>query len=82
MLKLETAKEMYEKALKKKNKQDDEERLEAYNNWRIEEEKKGRAIDEHGKNLVKKMMDCVKESKREPVTESMCHVMGNVDSKL
>lgn len=82
IVKLEKAKDLYEKALKNKKKEEDEERLEAYNIWKKGEEKKGRAQDEHGKGLVKVMMDCLKESPHEPVIESMCNVMGNVDGKL
>ena len=60
MVKLETAKNLYEKAQRKKEKKDAEERLEAYNAWRMGEEKKGRIQDEQGRNLVKAMMECVK----------------------
>lgn len=82
MLKLAKAEAIYETAQKKKDKKDSEDRLEAYNNWRMGEEKKGRTQDEHGRSLVKVMMDCVRSANpREPVVESMCNVIGNVDGK-
>lgn len=82
VLKLEKAKIVYEKALKSKLDRDAADKVEAYNTWRAQEEKRGRAQDDHGKSLVKVMIDRVKAaSPREPVTESMCNVLGNSDSK-
>ena len=82
-IKYEKAKDAYEKARKKKLQKDAADKVDAYNAWRIAEEKKGRTQDEHGKNLVKIMTDLVKaKSPREPVTESMCNVIGNVDGML
>lgn len=78
VLKFDTAKETYEKAMKKKMEKEAQDKVEAYNAWRIEEEKKGRAQDEHGRSLVKTMLDYAK-SGSPLVTQSMCNVMGNVD---
>ena len=83
--KYNAAKEIYEKAKKKKFKKDAEDKVDAYNWWRIAEEKRGRAQDEHGRNLVKTMLDCVLTESRsnpEKVTGAMCNVMGNIDGKL
>lgn len=83
MVKLEVAKDLYGKALTKKSRKEAEEKVAAYNAWRNTEEQKGRAQDEHGRGLVKVMLENVKSATpRNPVTESMCHVMGNVDCKL
>lgn len=82
MTKYEAAKEIYEKAKKKKLQKDAEDKMEAYNAWRAGEEKKGRLQDEHGRNLVKAMLESVKLAQSEPVTSSMCNVIGNVDGKL
>ena len=80
VLKLEGAREAYEKALKRKLDQEADEKVEAYNNWRLAEEKKGRAQDDHGKNLVKIMYEAVKStSSHEPVTVAMSNVIGNTD---
>lgn len=80
MLKLDNAKIVYEKALKRKQDNDAEEKVEAYNSWRMAEEKKGKAQDEHARKLVKVMLEAVRSaSPPEPVTESMCNVMGNLD---
>ena len=82
MAKLEVAKAAYEKALKMKNENKAQEKIDAYNAWRISEEQKGRAQDEHGRNLVKIMVDSAKSATpRNLVNESMCNVMGNVDGK-
>lgn len=80
--KFEVAKEKYEIALQKKIEMDGKEKVEAYNKWRMEEEKRGRAQDEHGKNLVKVMLQSVKSAPPNAVSSSMCNVMGNLDSRL
>ena len=83
VLKLDQAKLVYEKALKNKVEKDAADKVEAYNNWRAQEEKRGRAQDEHGRNLVKIMMDRIKSaSPRDPVAESMCNVIGNTDGTV
>lgn len=83
VLKYDTAKQVYDKALKKKLEKEAETKVEAYNTWRIAEEKKGRAQDEHGRNLVKIMQECVKDTPNcEPVIAAMSNVVGNVDGKL
>lgn len=83
VLKLENARSVYEKALQRKNEKEAEEKVEAYNSWRHAEEKKGRAQDDHAKGLVKIMIDTVKSaSPRQPVIESMCNVIGNMDGNL
>lgn len=76
--KFEQAKVANDKAQKKKAEEIAEHKIEAYNAWRLSEQKKGKAQDEHGRNLVKTMLEQVKSAK-EPVKEAMCHVMGNVD---
>ena len=66
----------------KKAEKDQANKIEAYNAWRTAEEKRGKAQDEHGRNLVKTMLERVKAfPPKEPATESMCYVMGNVDGK-
>ena len=80
VVKLDVAKEVYDKALKQKIEQESRDKVEAYNAWRIAEEQKGREQDDHGRSLVKSMLDTAKSATtRNPVTESMCKVVGNVD---
>lgn len=76
-MKLEAAKKAYEKAMKEKMEKDAKDKVEAYNAWRVAEEKKGRDQDEHGRSLVKIMQDNARSGS--PVTQSMCNVIGNVD---
>lgn len=80
-VKYDVAKEAYEKAKKKKQEKEAEEKVEAYNAWRAGEERRGRLQDEHGRNLVKSMLDAVKSAQSEPVIVSMCNVLGNLDGK-
>lgn len=79
--KYDSAKELYEVEKKRREEAKASAKLEAYNNWRLEEEKKGRQQDEHSKNLVKKMMKALKTSDENPDTVSncMCSVLGNID---
>lgn len=78
--KYDSAKKLYDMEKKKRDEMKDLAKVEAYKNWRLEEEKKGRAQDEHSKSLVKKMMDSVREAEPNPVIKSMCAVIGNLDS--
>lgn len=80
--KFDVAKNIYDKALQMKMEQQARDKVEAYNAWRIAEEQKGRAQDDHGRNLVKIMLDKAKsETSKNAVTLPMCNVMGNVDGK-
>ena len=83
IVKFENAKKANDQAQKKKAEKIAADKIEAYNAWRAAEDKRGRTQDEHGRNLVKTMLERVKSvTPKEPVTESMCYVMGNVDGKL
>lgn len=82
VVKLEAATLAFDAALKEKKEKDARDKVDAYNNWRMQEEKKGRAQDEHGKGLVKVMLDAVKAAPPNPVNSAMCNVMGNVDGNI
>ena len=80
VLKFEAAKVKYDAAMVAKSKKDAQDKVEAYNIWRQEEEKRGRAQDEHGKSLVKVMLDCAKtEDPPNPLNRSVANVLANVD---
>lgn len=82
VLKFDKAKNKFAAAMEIKKKQDIQDKVEAYNAWREEEEMRGRAQDEHGRSLVKAMMETVKTSDSpQAVNKSMCSVLGNVDGK-
>ena len=80
--KYNVAKEKYEVAYKKRSDMKALAKVDAYKNWKKEEERKGRVYDEQCKNWVKKMMQAVKESEPDPVIEAMTHVVGNNDGKF
>ena len=82
VVKLNAASASYDAAMKKKLEQDALDKVEAYNTWRLEEEKRGKAQDDHGRILVKKMMETVRAAPENKVSECMCSVLGNVDGKL
>lgn len=77
--KLEVATERYDEELKKRMDARAAAKIDLYNNWRRAEEQKGKACDETSRKLVKKMIDNVKTLPTDPITESMCMVLGNFD---
>ena len=76
------AKQAYDIAMVKLSEEKAEAKLAAYNNWRAEQERKGKAQDDHSRGLVKKMGEMVIRNQPGPVTESMCNVLGNMDCKF
>ena len=73
------ANEKYEAEVKKRTESKALDKVEAYKNWRSEEDRKGRAYDDQCRNWVKKLYKAVKDSPPGPVTEAMSHVVGNID---
>lgn len=80
--KLEAAKELYETEKNNRAEAKAQAKIEAYNNWRLEEEKKGKFQDAHAKSLVKKMMDAVATKDLDLFYPAMALVLGNLDGKL
>lgn len=72
------AKAQFEDAQKKLEDEKALAKLEAYKNWRLEEDRKGKAQDDRGRNLVKVMLQAAK-SDPNPIEEPKCNVLGNVD---
>lgn len=76
---LDAAQEAYDVEKKKRMDAQAVAKLDAYNNWRSEQERKGKAYDAHCRNVVKRLMSALKAEKPDQVTECIGHVLGNMD---
>ena len=82
LLKFNVAIDRYDDEVKRREKVKEKAKINAYETWRKEEERRGKAQDDHSKCLVKMLTLAVKASPSNPVNEAMSKVLGNMDGKF
>ena len=80
--KLTVAEELLDAEIKKREAVREQAKIDAYNNWLAEEQQKGKAQDDHSKNLMKILKQAVKVGPSNPVEAATANVLGNMDGNL
>ena len=80
--KFNVAKDLHEAAIKVQEAAKERAKIEAYNNWRIQEEEKAKVQEERTKNLARIMKEAVKTGPCSPIEAATSNVLLNMDGNI